>query len=209
MKLDRQLIREGKAPAPSKNEVKELPQNFKTWQAKNAKRIAKATEQGKLPHWYRDNQKLIEGDKLTKKTVQQRAKERHEARTPEQIERIQKDWLKRNRKQCTEQAKKALIGKTASNKDIERDIHFTIKGIKEAINQPHKHYYYKNKAITNIRERIEKATYIGCKADTKGRPRLYHYLETEIRGEPSYVVIKEEEGLKTFYSIIEKKRENQ
>lgn len=97
MKRDRQLIREGKAPAPSKNEVKELPQNFKTWQEKNAKRIAKATEQGKLPHWYRDNQKLIEGDKLTKKTVQQRAKERHEARTPEQIERIKAKWEDRNK----------------------------------------------------------------------------------------------------------------
>lgn len=46
--------------------------------------------------------------------------------------------------------------------------------------------------------------YIGYKTDNKGRNALFHYITTEIAGERSLIVLKEQEGRVTFYSIVEK-----
>ena len=72
-----------------------MPDNFKQWQEANAERIQKATERGTLPHWYRDNQAVIGEVQMESKpelSILERAKQRHGARTPEQIEGIKERW---------------------------------------------------------------------------------------------------------------------
>lgn len=145
-------------------------------------------------------------DEDRRRRTLERAKARHEARTPEELKSIQKAWMKRNRKNCLESAKGTLIGTTAHRSEL-GDVHFTTTGIKEAINQPHRQFYYKNRAVADAKRLIENGEYVGNSIDTKGRNRRYHYIKTDIKGETSYIVIKEEEGRKTFYSIIDKENE--
>jgi hypothetical protein len=46
--------------APSENEVKDMPENFKRWVEANAEKIQAAEERGKLPYFLADNKKYIE-----------------------------------------------------------------------------------------------------------------------------------------------------
>lgn len=46
-------------PTGSRNEVKDVPDNFKQWTVANAKRIKAATENGTLPYFLRDNRKHV------------------------------------------------------------------------------------------------------------------------------------------------------
>ncbi len=48
----------------SKNEVKEVPQNFKDWILQNNSRIEEAKQRGTLPYFLKDNDKLIPNNKL-------------------------------------------------------------------------------------------------------------------------------------------------
>lgn len=87
--------------APSVNEVEDVPQGFKDWIRDNEERIEKAEKRGTLPYFIRDNRdevnRILEdkkGDKR-KKTPHEIAAERHAARTPEEIERIQHIWNRR------------------------------------------------------------------------------------------------------------------
>lgn len=98
MKADRERILRGEEPTPSPNEIKEMPTNFKQWQKTNASRIQGAMERDTLPHWYRDNQAVIGGVQVESKSelsILERAKQRHDARTPEQIEGIKERWSDR------------------------------------------------------------------------------------------------------------------
>jgi GNAT superfamily N-acetyltransferase len=63
MAEDNRRILNGQEPiAGSVNEVRELPQSFRSWTEANANRIAVATRRGTLPHFLRDNEKLIKYD---------------------------------------------------------------------------------------------------------------------------------------------------
>ncbi len=81
----------------SVNEVEGVPQGFADW----IKDIDKAVESGKLPYFIADNRaevnRILEDKKAEerKKTPQEIAKERHAARKPEDIERIQHIWNRR------------------------------------------------------------------------------------------------------------------
>ncbi len=112
--------------------------------------------------------------------------------------------LKQQRKTIKEWAKTNLTNKTVKHKALDKEIYFTVKGIKEALNQPHKHIIAKNKAIKRIDTLIKKAEYIRSGIDSKGRNIKYHYLKIFINNEPSFIVIKEEEGRNTLYSITDK-----
>ena len=144
--------------------MQQLPKVFTEWSKDNNKRILKAKN---IPYFIKDNFK-INGGKLTplwvqrKQDILKQAAQRHAQRTEKQIKTIQKAWLKRNRKQATAAAKAALIGKTAKHPTIKGDVIFTMTGIKEAINQPHKYFIEKNKAVVNVIELIEKGEYIKC-----------------------------------------------
>ncbi len=97
--------------------------------------------------------------------------------------------------------------KTVKHKKIDGDIKFTTTGIKEALNQPHKHILEKNEAIHNIVHLIKNAEYVRTDDDVKGRKAKYHYLKIQIEKEDSFIVIKEHVGKIDFYSIIDKIKE--
>lgn len=97
---DVQLILEGKDPLPqSENEVKTMPKVFETWMERNQERIANANS---LPYFIKDNFK--DGDPLQgylwnarELSLLEKAKLRHEARTPEQEQAIRDRWEERRK----------------------------------------------------------------------------------------------------------------
>lgn len=116
-----------------------------------------------------------------------------------------KEKLKTQRTQIKAWAKKNLIGKTVTHPKISTEIYFTVTGIKEALNQPHKHIIKKNEAVMNIEKLIENAEFVRADEDMKGRKFKYHYLKTSINKDDSYIVIREvTDDITTFYSITDK-----
>lgn len=98
-----------------------------------------------------------------------------------------------------------LVGKTAGQADIS-GITFTNQGVKEALNQPHSHPFEKNQAIYRIRQLISESRYVKTMPDAKGRIDFkWHYLQTDIAGKISYIVIREDltTGKKIFYCIVD------
>lgn len=88
-------------------------------------------------------------------------------------------------------AKKEWIGKTVVMKEIE-NVGFKSKGIEKFINQNHDEYQAKNMAIYKIDEIMSTATFINsAHDDDPQKPLFYYYFQTEIKGKPSYLVIKE------------------
>lgn len=74
--------------------ITDMPENFKTWTINNAERIERAKERGTLPYFIRNNKKTVERI-INPPTALETAKERHEARTPEQEAAIRKAWNER------------------------------------------------------------------------------------------------------------------
>lgn len=114
--------------------------------------------------------------------------------------------LRKERKEIKVLAKKRLVGKTVTHDALDKPIHFTMTGIKEALNQPHQHILEKNRAVKNIDKIIPKGIYIRTDADNKGKNILYHYLKIELAKEDSFIVIKEDVNKNEafFYSITDK-----
>lgn len=82
-------ILDGKNPAsvPCEGKVRQLPSQFTEWLERNEERMNDARERGTLPYFIRDNEKVI-----APATAKEIAKMRHEARTKEQVDDIQKRW---------------------------------------------------------------------------------------------------------------------
>lgn len=75
--------------------IADMPGNFKSWAIDNAERIEKAKERGTLPYFIRNNKKTVDRI-INPPTALETAKERHAARTPEQIQDIKRRWTLRN-----------------------------------------------------------------------------------------------------------------
>ncbi|MBO4870644.1 MAG: hypothetical protein J5565_01510 [Muribaculaceae bacterium] len=128
---DNQRILNGEAPSDpsdSENAINELPDNFKDWMENNEERIARAKSQ---PYFLRDNQRQISGTTTSievEKTLtpQEIAKQRHAARTPEQIAEIQNRWAIRQdlRKYTDEQV--------ANFAEVEKEL-----GVKRGLSMSH------------------------------------------------------------------------
>jgi len=108
-------------------------------------------------------------------------------------------------------AKENLLGRTIvhSLENVPYPITFSVNGIKEYLNQPHKHYGAKNLSLRNIESLVKSAKYHHSSKDIKGKPYVYHYLKTNIGGESSYVVIREDLLKKTaiVYSNVDQLRQ--
>lgn len=87
--------------AKSVNEIEDVPQGFKDWVKDNEERIGKAEKRGTVPYFIADNRaevnRILENKKAEerKETPQEIAKERHAARKPADVERIQLIWNRR------------------------------------------------------------------------------------------------------------------
>lgn len=121
-----------------------------------------------------------------------------------------KEDLKAQRTAIKEWAKENLLGKTVLVNKISNPIEFTMTGIKETLNQPHKRVSAKNEALRNIVKLLRNGTYVKECFEEKGNPMVskYHYVRIEIGQEPSYAIIRElTNGRALFYSIVEKIKE--
>ena len=102
---------DGKEYTPKGKQITEYPDEFKEWVRDNANNIAKSRSRGTEPYFIRNNTYAIDeilNPKQKELTTLEKAKLRHDARTPEQIEAIKNRWAER-------QHKHELIKKTADN----------------------------------------------------------------------------------------------
>ena len=127
-----------------------------------------------------------------------------------EAERLAKELLKEQR---TETLKKVmrLKGKEVINKETGASIEFTVKGLKEAINNPFPNYTAKLEYIKQIDKALKKAEYIGEVDNTKtgSKPHIlkYHYYKAMIDGQEAVIVVSQDKwGKQTFYSISEKRK---
>ena len=86
---------EGKEYDVSDKNISDMPENFKSWTINNKERIERAKERGTLPYFIKNNKKTVERI-INPPTALETAKERHAARTPEQIRDIKRRWTLRN-----------------------------------------------------------------------------------------------------------------
>jgi SPP1 gp7 family putative phage head morphogenesis protein len=111
--------------------------------------------------------------------------------------------LKIRRKQLQDEAKLTLKDVQVQHQDIEEPITFTTKGIKEYLNQPHKHYEAKNELIATMPKVLKGSTYKGFGDSTKsdGITKV-HVFEIEILKDKSYLIVRENtDNVLQFYSI--------
>ena len=111
------------------------------------------------------------------------------------------------RKAVREWAKENLAGKTVLVQGVPNPVEFTMNGIKETLNQPHKYVRAKNEALRDIVALLKGGEHVLEKVDDKGNPMVnkYHYIRIAIAEEPSFAVIRElMDGRCQFYSIVEK-----
>lgn len=182
------LLRGEPVDGHSVNEVKDLPKGFKAWVAQYKDKLKTAVS---VPYFLQDNPQYI-----------------GEAEYPDWYILKQKAELKEQRKKTLAWGKQALIGKKIVRPEFDQPITFTVCGLKEAINQPHKNYKVKNEALRHIDLLIQQGEYVGSAGDLKGRPFTYHYLKIKIRGIDSFIVLREEKGSLIFYSLVERRKDD-
>ncbi len=187
---DQARLLAGGEPAPgSANRVEAPPAAFAEWVRAHQTKIDAAAARGKLPRFLRDNGAVENGRWVARGFGE-------EARAA----------LRAQRREVLEGLRETLLGKgvTARHPQIDAPIRFTMKGVKEAINQPHRHLLAKNRLLADIVRIIPTGRYVKLAPDTKGRRAKYHYLEIEIGGEPSYIVLREVEGQVSFYTLTDR-----
>ena len=88
--IDKILDGDDPGSISSSEKVNDTPDQFKEWLANNKHRIDAAAERGTLPYFIKDNPSLINPKAKTTRDI---AKERHSARTPDQIKDIKSRWF--------------------------------------------------------------------------------------------------------------------
>ena len=84
---------------------------------------------------------------------------------------------------------------TLQNKEFEHEVIISGAGIKEWLNQPHKHMREKNELLLKFDEVFNKAQYIGTTMDGKDRAGVAnnHIFEIELCKEKSWIIVHEME----------------
>jgi len=109
--LDKILDGENPASVHTEDIVTELPTQFTDWTKDNEERIKAATNSGTLPYFIRDNQKVINPPSII-----ELAKQRHAARTDEQVAAIKKEW---NDRRATRKYGKSILDYMSGISDVD------------------------------------------------------------------------------------------
>ena len=166
----------------SANEVAQPHEAFKKWVSENRQRIDEAAERGTLPYWMKDNPKYI---KATSRLT---------------------DEERKRCKEIREQAKEVLSGQTFTAPNFDRQMRISNGGIKEWINQPHKHYMEKNEMLLNLPDVLSQSTYKGQGLDIHNASIPIHLFETTINGDASWIIARDIRGEGILvYSISDSK----
>ena len=101
--------------------------------------------------------------------------------------------MRQRRKEIREIAKRMLIGSVLSHPYFPHDIYINVSGIKEWLNQPHKHYEAKNEALLKLPELLNEAEYLDAVPDPKGRDFVVasHLFKTKIGDSDSWIIVNE------------------
>jgi hypothetical protein len=97
-----------------------------------------------------------------------------------------------------------LQGKFVVQPELARKVYFTGVGIKEYLNQPHKHYHDKNELITDIENTLQNSLYLGKSAYHKENAKIIasHIFEISICAEKTWLIARENTAsVIQFYSI--------
>lgn len=114
-----------------------------------------------------------------------------------------KDISKLRAKELRKEAS-VLKGEVLENKSFGQEIQVTIKGIKELLNQPHRHYAFKNELILDIKHVIRQAVYKGYTPYHKENPMYVrsHIFEITLQGDKTWIIVREDvDGNMVFHSI--------
>ena len=115
-------------------------------------------------------------------------------------ENVEKAHLTIQRDNMTRWAQKNLKGNKYPSPI--GDINITMKGIDKVLWQGHDYVYEKNNALFKLPELLKTAKHLTSMPDKQGKVKKIHYLEVDIVGEKSYIMIKESNnGDKNLYLI--------
>lgn len=90
------------------------------------------------------------------------------------------------------------------NEDFDKDIHISKSGIKEWLNQPHKHYEEKNRLLLSMKDVIRDSKYRSWLPDEHNASIKAHLFETTIRGDKSWIIVREfQDGKVLLHSITD------
>lgn len=123
----------------------------------------------------------------------------------ERNERLAQDMtaIRRRRKEISKEAV-TLQKETLTHKDFGKEITITKKSIKEWLNQPHEHYAEKNELLLDIDKTIKISTYNGFITDKHDPQVKAHIFETRIKGDLSWIIVREfKDGKAILYSICD------
>ena len=101
--------------------------------------------------------------------------------------------IRQRRKEIKEEAKALLVEQVLSHPYFPHDIRINVSGIKEWLNQPHKHYAEKNEALLRLPELLNDSEYLDSVADPKGRDYIVasHLFKTKIAEADSWIIVNE------------------
>ena len=86
-----------------------------------------------------------------------------------------------------------MVGQVLSHPYFPHDIYINVSGIKEWLNQPHRHYAEKNEALLNLPKLMQESEYLDSVADPKGRDYIVasHLFRTKIAEADSWIIVNE------------------
>lgn len=116
LKMNEAMLR-GETYKPRGKRITQYPENFKQWVRDNEERIIAAHDEGTDPYLVRNNFSAVQDILNPKKqlTPQEIAQQRHEARTPEQEEKIRLAWQERKERLEAERTRKERVNNAAHN----------------------------------------------------------------------------------------------
>ena len=116
---------------------------------------------------------------------------------------VEKDVLGIVRNDNFEWAKSNLIGTKVKNEESDKVITFSIRGVKEYLNQPHDDYYTKNEIIRKMGVLL-KSKDTPFKGVTTHKGRTSYIYEITLCGKPNYIIANLlDNGELKFYSITD------
>lgn len=141
---------QGETYTPRGKQIDDYPTNFKSWVKDHEEDIAYARSRGKEPYFIKNNAMAIDDilhPKQKELTILDRAKLRHDARTPEQEEAIQKKWLLHKDLRHYTDAQKINLNQIEKDLGISRELSMHHKDANEQ--RPNPNYYVDKKYRIN------------------------------------------------------------
>ncbi|MGQ0739129.1 MAG: phage minor head protein [Bacteroidota bacterium] len=117
-------------------------------------------------------------------------------------DKVKQGGMAAMRKNLFDNAKQRLIGSEIEVNGFGK-VEFSVHGIKEMINQPHRDYMLKNQLATVANRLLEKSALLHSEEVNSDKAKAFHYLG--VKGLPdNYLVIREmQDGRKVMYSIVD------